>query len=440
MGFISYDSDGNRVEWHLPTQDAVARRFAMAEAGRVRFCHDAQAWFLWDGAAWRRDRTGAVLHRIRALARDLAADPFGKPGATAGNMRFVAGVERFARGDPALAVTAEAFVADPMMLGTPAGPIDLRTGARVQASPSQGISLTTAVAAADAADCSMWRRFLHETFAGDDDLIGFVQRFLGYALTGSVAEQVILFGWGPGGNGKSVFLATVLAVMGEQARTASLVALTSVDAERYGRDLAGLMGARLVAVPESDAGPLWAERRLKLLTGGDRGPDGTRCCKILVMGNHPPGLQHVDEAIQRRFRIVPFGQRPARPDRGLETALRAEAPAILRWMIEGCLAWQAEGLGQPPAVVEATADYLETQDAFGQFLAERCDLAQPAGRITVAALFAAWRLWAEAQGEPVGSRRTLAEAMNARGFRRDRSETERFYVGLGLRLLTADTS
>ena len=155
MGWINYHENGRQTDWHLPTQDVVAKRFAEAHAGRLRFCHDARAWFAWDGARWRRDGTGEVTHRIRATAREMAADPFGKPGAMAGNTRFIAGVERFARGEPALAVTAEAWDSDPFLLGTPAGPVDLRTGAWVPADPLDGVRQATAVAPRAASDAAM---------------------------------------------------------------------------------------------------------------------------------------------------------------------------------------------------------------------------------------------------------------------------------------------
>ncbi len=443
MNWIIHDEDGKRTDWHLPTQDAVAKRFAEAQAGRLRYCHDARAWFGWDGAVWRRDRTGAVAHRIRAAAREMAADPFGKPGATAGGTRFVTGVERFARCDPALAVTAEAWNADPLRLGTPAGTIDLATGGLAPADPAEGICLSTAVAPApvseaDGADCPLWRRFLDETFGGDIELIAFLQRYLGYALTGSVAEQMLLYGWGGGGNGKSVFLNTILAALGDYARPAALATLTSVDLGRSGAKLDLLRGARLAVVAESDGDVAWSERRLKLLTGGDPvvGQRGsyTPTCKLMVMANQPPSLGTLDMAVRRRLRIVPFRRQPRTPDRGLEARLRSEAPAILRWMIEGCLAWQAEGLLRPAAVIAATTDYIADEDTIGRFLGACC-VGKPEDThhtTTAADLFDAWRAWAERVGAEVGTRRAFGLALTVRGYGRERTTYERAYLGLTL--------
>ncbi len=358
MTSTTFDETGRR-DWLAPAADGVARALAAAYAGRLRYCHDARAWFVWDGALWRRDRTGAVPALIRALARERGTDPASRAatdrvGAACGGIAFIAGAERFARGEPALAVSAEAWGADPFLLGTPSGPIDLRTGAAAPARPWDGITQATAVTPADDGDeaaCPLWHGFLADTFGGDETLIGFVRRYRGMAPTGSVAEHALVYGWGTGGNGKSVFLDVVLHLLGDYARPTTLATLVSSDATRHGAAFAVPRGARLVGVAESDGG--WNERRLRLLTGGDalavsghaasgHGVSaGSRpTAKLLVMGNQPPSLSGVDEAVRRRLRVVPFHHRPARPDRDLEAKLRGEGPAILRWMVEGCLAWQ----------------------------------------------------------------------------------------------------
>ncbi len=430
-GWISYDSEGRRQEWRPPTEDGVARKLAEAEAGRLRYCHDARAWFHWDGALWRRDRTGVAAGRVRDLARGLARDPGGAMSAAPWRPGFVAGALRLAAGEPALAVTAADWDADPFLLGTPAGPVDLRTGASLPADPGDGISRATAVAPAPPGTaCPAWHRFLAETFGADDALIAFVQRYLGYALTGCGAEQAALFGWGASGTGKSTLLATVLHVCGSYAATAELATLSSADGDRHGRELARLAGARLVAVADGEG--TWSRRRLARLTGGDPLPGAglARLPKLLVMSGRPPAVE-ADATMRRRLRVVPFRCVPATPDRWLAETLLAEAPAILRWMIDGCLAWQADGLGEPPAVAAATADCLEAQDAIGLFLAARCTL-RPNATAAAGDLWRAWRAFAEESGEAAGAQRAFAGALTARGFERDRRETARFYRGLGL--------
>jgi putative DNA primase/helicase len=462
MPWMSYDN-GTPQAWQAPTPDAVARVLAERHAGTLRYCHDAKSWFVWDGALWRRDRTEHVLHRIRVIARELGTDPGGVVGRSTGGIVFIAGAERLARGEPALAVTAKTWDADPWALGTPDGTVDLRVrlcersdaivpepggswvaspkvrdDGRNPADPTHGITRATTVAPAESTACPLWLRFLDDAFGGDADLVGFIQRFCGYALTGSTAEQVLVYGWGLGGNGKSVFLNTILGVLGDYARPADVATLVSTDLARHGADLAALHGVRLVGVAESTG--RWTAGRLKLITGGDAVPlpggDSFRpCCKVLAMGNAPPVLAHVDAAIGRRLCVVPFRHRPAQPDRDLEQKLRAEWPGILRWMIDGCRLWQADGLGRPAAVVAATRDALEDQDSIGQFLQERCDgsPADSSRSVTAGALFAAWQGWATAAGEPAGTQKAFATALADRGFRRERTNCARLYRGLSLR-------
>ena len=436
MPWISY-TDGTPQAWQAPTPDTVARMLAERHAGSIRFCHDANGWFVWDGGLWRRDRTEHVLGLIRVVARELGTDPEGVMGRSTGGVVFLAGAERLARSEMALAVTAAAWDADPWLLGTPGGTVDLRHATLIPADPAHGITRATAVAPAESAACPTWLGFLAETLGGDGDLIAFVKRFCGYALTGSTGEQGLVYGWGYGLNGKSVFLNTVLGVLGDYARPAPFATMVSDDRRRYGADLAALRGVRLVGVAESDG--TWSERQLKLITGGDAVPlSGSGIfrprCKLLVMGNGPPMLARVDGAIARRLRVVPFHHRPAQPDRHLEDKLRAEWPGILRWMIEGCQDWQAQELGRPEAVVAATIDVLEDQDPIGQFLLERCDGSPEdcSRSTTAAALYASWRRFAAAIGEPAGTQRAFARALAERGFQRERTNCARLYRGLSL--------
>ncbi len=440
-GWMRYGEHG--LEHVVVSEDAVARQFAERQAGRLRFCHDAGAWFVWDGAIWRQDRTGQTMKLAREIARELAAAD-GEAVRGAGRMSFVASVERFARADDALAMVAETWDADPMQLGTPGGTVDLATGTLRPADPRDAITRATAVAPADTADCPLWRRFLSETAGGDAELACFLHLFCGYALTGETREQVLLFGHGDGGNGKTVFLNTIAGILGDYARVAAPEVLSALSAGRAGAsgELAVLRGARLVTASENEAGQPWAEARLKLLTGGD--PINARFLrrdaftfrpsfKLIIVGNHLPVLRGVDAALRRRIRIVPFTATPARPDRRLEAKLRAEWPAILRWMIDGCLAWQAEGL--PRAAVERAASdaYLGGQDMVGLFLADACETGDPAATETASALYAAWVAWMKAAGEPPGTQRMLAAMLERRGLTRVRTEHARLYRGVRLR-------
>ena len=430
--------------------DAAARRLAEDSGRRLVYCPKAESWFAWDGVAWRRDRGGGVLRTIRVALREAGVDD---PGPA-----IVAGVERFARTEPGLQAgaaapgtgcDAEAWDADLWRLGTPGGTVDLTTGTLHPADPAHRITRTTAVAPAETADCPLWRRFLAETTGGDAALQNFLQRFLGYALTGETSEHALLYGIGEGGNGKSVFVNTVRGLFGDYAAVAAPDLFAQGAERRAGKahstEIAMLAGARLVTASETEEGRVWADGRLKLLTGGDPvtarflGRDHftfTPRFKLIVVGNHMPVLRTVDAALRRRLCVMPFVTQPTVPDRTLEARLRAEWPQILRWMIEGCLAWRAEraagGLARPASVTAATDAYLGGQDIVGQFLGEWCEMGDTFLE-TAAQLFAAWCLYARNMGEASGTQRCFAACLDRHGLARERLRYARIYRGVRLR-------
>ena len=221
--------------------------------------------------------------------------------------------------------------------------------------------------------CPRWRRFLDEVTAGDVELQAFLARVAGYGLTGSTREHALFFLYGTGANGKGTFLNTLTGILGDYAQIAGMDTFTESQTDRHPAELAVLRGARVVAAQETDEGRRWAESRIKALTGGD--PITARFMrqdfftytpqfKLMIAGNHKPGLRNIDEAIRRRFHLLPFTVRipPEQRDLQLFEALRQEWPAILGWAVRGCLEWQAEGLNPPAAVIEATAEYFDDED------------------------------------------------------------------------------
>lgn len=284
---------------------------------------------------------------------------------------FAAGVERFARSDTTFAVTADHWDRDPFLLGTPDGTVELKTATMRPGLPEDGIAKSTAVAPAPTAACPLWLKFLKEATGDDAEMVRFLQQWAGYSLTGDTREHALVFVHGGGGNGKGVFIRTISAIAGGYAKTAAMDTFISAQGERHTTDLAMLCGARLVIASETEAGRAWAEARIKRLTGGDlitarfmRENNFTflPTFKLTIIGNHQPALHNVDDAHRRRFNIVPFPRKPAQPDLTLEANLKAEWPAILRWMIDGCLDWQANGLVRPQSITTATADYFAAQD------------------------------------------------------------------------------
>jgi len=381
-------------------------------------------WLQWDGARWRFEDT---LHAFD-LSRELCRN------AESASNRTVAAVVALARTDRRQAATTAQWDANPWLLGTPGGTIDLRIGELMPARQGDYITKISGVTPAREApdkSCPLWLGFLDRVTAGNKDLQTFLQRVCGYCLTGVTTEDSLFFLHGLGANGKSVFLRTVSAVAADYHKTASMEMFTVTHSERHPTDLAMLRGARLVTAVETEEGKRWDESKLKALTGGD--PIAARFMrqdffeyipqfKLLIAGNHKPAFRNVDEAIRRRVKLCPFTVTipEAERDQQLSAKLKTEWPGILRWMIEGCLAWQHDGLKPPAAVTEATDSYLTGQDDLQQFIDDACVTGRNESD-TSAHLWDGWTDWAEDHHEQVGSQRRFSGRLQDKGFANDKS-------------------
>jgi putative DNA primase/helicase len=327
------------------------------------------------------------------------------------------------------------------LLNTYGGTVDLRSGKIHEHSRNE--YLTKITAAGPSGDCPLWLSFLDRVTSGDAELRLFLQRMVGYSLTGSTREHALFFLYGTGANGKSVFLTTISGVLGEYAKTAPASSFTARANEQHPTDLAGLRGARFVTASETEDGARWAESKIKSLTGGDKITARFMRCdffefvpefKLVIAGNHKPGLRSVDEAMRRRLLLVPFTVTipHAERDPGLGEKLRLEFPGILAWAVEGCLAWQRKGLNPPAAVQKATRDYLAAEDAIGEWLEDRC-IADIALWTAGAVLFSDYKGWCEKAGERAMSPKRFTQALDARGFCQARTAAARGFAGIGFR-------
>jgi putative DNA primase/helicase len=405
------------------TDEALALRFSEDHAHELRHVAAWGKWLEWSGTCWKPDATLATFNRARIICRRASSGCDNiKVAAKVASASTVAAVERLAKADRRHAATIEQWDSDPWLLNTPGGTVDLRTGKMRRHSPTDHLTKITAVA--PGGECPLWHQFLAKVTNNDTELQGYLKRMAGYALTGSIREHALFFAYGTGANGKGVSINTLTGIMGDYACVASIETFTASTSDRHPTDLAMLRGARLVTAQETEEGRRWAESRIKAMTGGD--PITARFMrqdfftfeptfKLLIAGNHRPGLRNVDEAIRRRFNLLPFAVKipPAERDLDLPEKLKAEWPGILKWAIEGCLEWQKIGLAAPAAVIDATAEYLAAEDAMASWLAECCS---NSGHTSAAVLFASWKSWAEAAGEMPGSQKRFSQALIQRGY------------------------
>ena len=430
------------------TEDALALAFTRRYHRDWRYVAAWGRWLVWEGRRWRTEDTLAATDLIRSVCRHAAVradNP--KVAAKLASSGTVSGVERLARADRRHAATTDEWDADPWLLNTPGGVIDLKTGRQ---RPHERVDRMTKITTAtpggrSAEDCPIWRQFLDEVTGGDLALQAYLQRMVGYALTGSTQEHALFFLYGTGANGKSVFVNTLATILGDYATNAPMDTFMETRTDRHPTDMAGLRGARFVAAIETEQGRRWAESKVKNLTGGDK--ISARFMrqdffeffpqfKLFVAGNHKPAIRNIDEAMKRRLHLIPFTITvpPERRDKHLQQKLLAERDGILAWAVQGCLNWQRLGKLDPPQqVVEATEEYFEAEDALGRWLEERCVRAPNAKSLT-AELFNDWKQWAEAAGEFIGAQRRFSDLLITRGLEKWRNGMGvRGFQGIGLK-------
>jgi putative DNA primase/helicase len=314
---------------------------------------------------------------------------------------------------------------------------DLRTGTGRTPNPLDYITKKTACRCAPpSTPHPLWTAFLDRVTNHDKELQAFLQRYIGYCLTGFTTEHVFVFAYGTGANGKGTFINTIVGIFGDYATIADMNTFIASKNERHPTDLAKLNGARLVVAQETQKGRRWDETKIKVLTGGDKMTarfmrtdffDFTPTFKLFICGNHKPRLTTVDEAMRRRLLLVPFTVQIPKDERDpdLPHRLKAEWPAILRWCIDGCLEWQHIGLAPPEVVQVATDDYFADEDTTQQWVDECTDDAGQAAFTRVGDLFTSWRKWCEERNNIPGSMKAFSEGLVDRGFQKARPGGER---------------
>lgn len=421
-------------------------------------------WYLWTGhwqgddrlmhmtqartyLSWRADEVMEWAARKAVSLEQKAAERLtGWAKGEARSLRSantVAAVVNLARSNTASVAAGKDFDANLLLLGTPGGTVDLRSGELRPAVREEMVTKMTTVAPAPPSTVPvLWQTFLRDIFDGDDELVAFMQRAAGYALTGLTTEHKLLFLFGTGRNGKSTFLNVLLEIWGAYARRVPANSFLSSQGERHPTDIAGLAGARLAVASELPKGRSWDEAVIKDLTGGDRMTarfmrqdffDFDPQLTLMIAGNTQPSFRGVDEAIRARVVLVPFAVSiPAeRRDIRLQAKLLAEGPAILRWAIDGALEWQRRGLAVPDSVSSASAQYMDGEDTLGQFLADETER-DPMAFTTFEALHQRFKFWMEKQGLTPWTMHIFNKELKTRGFLEGRRTTGRGFHGLRL--------
>jgi putative DNA primase/helicase len=434
------------------SEESLALIFAKEREGDARWVNVWRHWYRLKGHKWVQDLTLETVDAVRLVCRDAAIrNGDARAAGALASQKTVSAVERLSRTDRRLAATVDQWDADPLVLNTPGPLIDLRLLEERPQRPTDYLTKSTAVAPAKpGAACPLWSAFLARITGGDKEFSRFLQRMAGYELTGITSAHALFFLHGTGANGKSVFVNTIAGILGDYATSAPMEVFMASSQDRHPTELADLRGARLVTAVETEEGRRWAEARVKQLTGGD--PIKARrmrqdffeflpAFKLLIVGNHRPALRGVDEAIRRRFHLVPFVVTIPLEERDPELfeKLKAEWPAILRWALDGYSMFVDEGLSPPAVVVAATSQYLDSEDAFSLWV-EECCVRDPSKFTPTRRLYDSWRAWAAGTGEFVGSEKRLSQALAAHGFEWVRQTKARGYLGISLVATAYDAS
>ena len=425
-------------------------RFVAKYTDELRYCHPWRMWLRWDGLRWRRDLALEVLELAKAIPRDLFTEfqrvmdkDLGEWALTSQSKARVEALVALARS--AIPVPPERLDRPRWLLNVTNGTLDLRTGQRRAPDRDEYMTTQAPVRFDPAATCPAWDRFLERIMNGNQDLVSYLQRAVGYSLTGDVGEQCLFFLHGDGANGKSTFIEAVQAAMGHEfSKTAAPNILMASKHENHPTELADLHGVRFVSTVEVEEGRRFNEVKLKQLTGGDRIRarrmredfwEFEPTHKIWLAANHKPVIRGTDLAIWRRVRLVPFTVTipPEERDRDLPAKLRAELPGILAWAVRGCMEWQRGGLQDPDEVKAATHAYRQEMDVLQPFLDEKC-VVDPLAVVGKSELYAAYKKWADEGGVRPLNKNLFGRRLLSMGFQDGRSKSKRSWLGVGLTL------
>ncbi len=418
-----------------------------------RYVTESGKWIIWDGQRWNHDNDGGMTRQFVSVMRETGKqacaktpDPDTAKGITRHALqsldahRVTAGLKML-RSVLGVSVSVNDLDADPWLIGTPDGTINLKSGQPITPDPDKLITKSIGARYDATATCPTWDNFLHTVTDGDAELSQFLQAAIGYTLTGSNREQCLFFLHGTGSNGKGVFSETIKRLIGDYGQTAPESLFTKDRNQSATNDIARLAGCRMAIAAELEEGTHFAESRVKALTGGD-----TITARFLhkeffdfppthhfwISGNHRPRVTGTDAGIWRRIRLVPFIVTipEAEKDKDLPNKLVAELPGILNWALEGCLRWQQEGLQTPACVKQATEEYRAEEDVLGQFLAE-CTEESTGDRVTIPNLFEAYQTWAIEGGirYPLTAR-AFNKKLDERGMHRISSNGQRYWDGI----------
>lgn len=431
-----------------------ARRLVSQHGKDIHYCYTWGCWLIWNGKLWVKDRTGQIYRLAKETVASIyfeaaqAVDSeerkaLAKHATRSESEARIKAMVSLAESEPGIAVTPDQLDSNPWLLNCSNGTIDLRTGELKPHSREDLITKLTPVNYDMHAECPTWIAFLDKILQGNVNLRKFLQKVIGYCLTGDTREQALFFLYGTGANGKSTLINILLSLLGDYSLQTPTEMLMMSDRGGIPNDIARLKGARFVTAVEAGEGRRMAEVLVKQLTGGDTITarflhqeffEFKPQCKIFLAANHKPIIKGTDHAIWRRIKMIPFTVTipEEEQDKHLLDKLKSELSGILAWAVKGCLAWQQLGLGTPDEVKVATEGYRAEMDVIAGFIDECCHV-HPAVSVQASAIYEAYCKWCKENGEEAQNQKKFGMALTEKGFIRDRGTGNRnIWRGIGL--------
>ena len=438
------------------TELGNSQRITNSYGGIIRYCGAWKKWLVWNAqyGAWQIADNGQVqrfaIKTIQNMFREAARisdsqerGALVKWGLASETATRIQAMIRLAESSEGVAISPDDLDRNPWLLNCHNGTIDLRTGNLNDHDKSDLITKVIPVTYDPNAECPKWLGFLDKIMDGNQELISFLQRTVGYALTGDTREQCFFILHGDGANGKSTFIKTIGALLGDYAQAASFETFLSKNQGNVANnDIARMQGKRFISAVEAEESRRLAENVIKQITGGDVVAarflyreyfEFVPQFKIFLTTNHKPKINCNDPAIWRRVKLIPFTVSIPEEKQilDLDEQLKDEFSGILNWAIEGCLDWQRNGLQTPEEVVNATKDYRNEMDTVNEFLEECCTLL-PNVKVNPTALFDAYKKFCEKNGEIFLSMKKFGASLNKKGYEVTKTNSRTWRLGIGL--------
>lgn len=449
-------SEAPAKEEYPLTDTGNGMRFADRYGSDLRYDNTRKAWMLWDGSCWTLDTTQRARGMADRLVADMAIEARAEPleerrkalernairtAMTTGKEAMLKEAQHM--GD--IPAVTEDFDRDPWLLNCRNGVVDLRTGELRMHERSLMLSKRTAVDVDMDGDCPTWRKALMDIFLQDEGMVDYIQRCVGYTLTGDTREQCFFECYGSGSNGKSLFLNTLQRIMGSYALNAQVESILTRGSNSGGgasSEIARMNGARFVRTNEPSEGSRFNEGLVKQLTGGDvvtarflyaNEFEFTPVFKLWIATNAQIIVRGTDRGIWRRIRLIPFEAvfDGANEDKTLERRLQEELPAILGWAVKGCLKWQRDGLESPEKVRKAVEGYQADMDVVKKFIDDMVETSNPTAFTQAYAVYSRYKDWAQKGNEYVMSQTKFGREFSKR-FPKFKKDGRTYYSGMSL--------